>query len=78
MTICQDIHMSEYKLRYSDDSEDPPDVGLSSKDEVAGMKEILELPEESPFQDHHQLNQLQHLPPPDLQGLQIQACLRAV
>ena len=33
--------MSEYKLRYPDDSEDPPDVGLSSEDKATGMKEIL-------------------------------------
>ena len=33
--------MSEYKVRYPDDSEDPPDVGLSSEDEASGMKETL-------------------------------------
>ena len=33
--------MLEYKVRYPDDSEDPPDVGLSSEDEATGMKEIL-------------------------------------
>ena len=32
--------MSAYKLRYLDDSEDPPDVRLSSKDEATGMEEI--------------------------------------
>ena len=33
--------MSEYKVRYPNDSEDPPDVGLSSEDEATGMREIL-------------------------------------
>ena len=33
--------MSEHNVRYPDDSEDPPDVGLSSEDKATGMKEIL-------------------------------------
>ena len=33
--------MSEYTTCYPDDSEDPPDVGLSLEDEAAGMREIL-------------------------------------
>ena len=33
--------MSAYKLRYLDDSEDSPDVGLSSEDEATGMEEII-------------------------------------
>ena len=33
--------MSAYKLRYLDDSEDPPDVGLSSEDEATGMEEVM-------------------------------------
>ena len=33
--------MSEYKERYPDDSEDPPDVGLLSEDEAMGMEEIV-------------------------------------
>ena len=41
VTICQDVHMSAYKLRYLDDSEDPPDVGLSSEDEATGMEEVI-------------------------------------
>ena len=41
VTVCQDVHMSEYKVRHPDDSEDPPDVGLSSEDEASGMKETL-------------------------------------
>ena len=41
VTICRDIHMSAYKLRHLDDSEDPPDVGLSSEDEATGMEEII-------------------------------------
>ena len=56
VTICQDVHMSEYRVQYPDDSEDPPDVGLSSEDEATGMKEILgvaqrvTLPRPSPAQ----------------------------
>ena len=41
VTICHDVHMSEYKERYPDDSEDPPDVGVSSEDEAMGMEEIV-------------------------------------
>ena len=41
VTICWDICMSTYKLRYLDNSEDPPDVGLSSEDEVKGMEEVI-------------------------------------
>ena len=41
VTICQDICMSAYKLRYLDNSEDPPDVGLSSEDQATGMEEII-------------------------------------
>ena len=41
VTICHDVQMSEYKERYPDDSEDPPDVGLSSEDEAMGMEEIV-------------------------------------
>ena len=41
VTICLDVRMSEYKERYPDDSEDPPDVGLSSEDEGLGMEEIV-------------------------------------
>ena len=33
--------MSAYKLRYLDDSEGPPDVGLSSEDEATGMEEVM-------------------------------------
>ena len=33
--------MSAYKPRYLDDSEDPPDVGLSSEDEATGMEEVI-------------------------------------
>ena len=33
--------MSEYKVQHPGDLEDSPDVGLSSKDEASGMKEIL-------------------------------------
>ena len=40
VTVCQDICMSEYKARHPDDSEDPQDVGLSSKDEATGMEEV--------------------------------------
>ena len=39
--VCLDVRMSEYKERYPDDSEDPPDVGLSSEDEAMGMEEIV-------------------------------------
>ena len=35
--------MSEYKERYPNDSEDPPDVGLSSEDETMGMEEIVSI-----------------------------------
>ena len=35
--------MSEYKERYPNDLEDPPDVGLSSKDEAMGMEEIVSI-----------------------------------
>ena len=41
ITICQDIHLSAYKLRFLDDSEDPPDVELSSEDEATGMEEVI-------------------------------------
>ena len=41
VTICWDVRMSAYKLRYLDNSEDPPDVGLSSEDEVTGMEEVI-------------------------------------
>ena len=41
VTICQDVCMLEYKVRYPNNSEDPPDVGLSSEDQAMGMKEIL-------------------------------------
>ena len=40
VTICRDVRMSAYKLRYLNNSEDPPDVGLSSEDEATGMEEI--------------------------------------
>ena len=33
--------MSEYKERYPNDLEDPPDVGLWSEDEAIGMEEIV-------------------------------------
>ena len=33
--------MSEYKVRYPDDSEDSLDLGISSEDEASGMKETL-------------------------------------
>ena len=38
---CPHVRMSAYKLRYLDDSGDPPDVGLSSKDEATGMEEVM-------------------------------------
>ena len=41
VTVCLDVQMSEYKERYPDDSEDPPDVGLSSEDDAMGMEEIV-------------------------------------
>ena len=41
VTICQDIRVSEYKLRHPDDSEDPSDIGLSSEDEAMGMDEEI-------------------------------------
>ena len=41
VTVCLDVQMSEYKERYPDDSEDPPDVGLSSKDEAMGIEEVV-------------------------------------
>ena len=41
VTVCQDIRMSEYKVRHPDDSEDPQDVGLSSRDEATGMEEVI-------------------------------------
>ena len=41
VTICQDVRMLEYKVRYPNNSEDHPDVGLSSEDEASGMKETL-------------------------------------
>ena len=41
VTICRDICMSAYKLRYLNDSEDPPDVGLSSEGEATGMEEVM-------------------------------------
>ena len=50
------LHMSAYKLRYLDDLEDPPDVGLSSEDEATGMEEVMgvarrvALPRPSPAQ----------------------------
>ena len=39
--VCLDVCMSEYKERYPNDSEDPPDVGLLSEDEAMGMEEIV-------------------------------------
>ena len=41
VTVCLDVRMSEYKERYPNDSEDPPDVGLSSEDEAMGMEETV-------------------------------------
>ena len=40
VTVCQDIRMSEYKVRHPDDFEDPQDVGLFSEDEATGMEEV--------------------------------------
>ena len=40
VTVCQDVRMSEYKVRHPDDSEDPQDVGLSSEDKATGMEEV--------------------------------------
>ena len=33
--------MSAYKIRHPDDTDDPPDVGLSSDDEATGMEEQI-------------------------------------
>ena len=42
-SVCLDVQMLEYKERYPDNSEDPPDVGLSSEDEAMGMEEIVSI-----------------------------------
>ena len=39
--ICGDVSMSAYKARHPDDTDDPPDVGLSLDDEVTGMEEQI-------------------------------------
>ena len=33
--------MSAYKIRHSDDTDDPPDIGLSLDDEATGMEEQI-------------------------------------
>ena len=41
MTICGDVSMSAYKTRHPNDTDDPPDIGLSSDDEATGMEEQI-------------------------------------
>ena len=41
MMICRDVLMSAYKVRHPDDTDDPPDVVLSSDDEATGMEEQI-------------------------------------
>ena len=36
--ICRDVSMSAYKIRHPNDTDDPPDVGLSLDDEATGME----------------------------------------
>ena len=38
---CRPLENSIYKSRHPDDTDDPDDVGVSSKDEVEGMDGIL-------------------------------------
>ena len=38
---CRPLENSVYKSRYPEDTDDPDDVGVSSKDEVEGMEGIL-------------------------------------
>ena len=39
--VCGDVSMSAYKIRHPDDTDDPPDIGLSSDDEATGMEEQI-------------------------------------
>ena len=39
--VCGDVSMSAYKIWHPDDTDDPQDVGLSSDDEVTGMREQI-------------------------------------
>ena len=39
--VCGDMLMSAYKIQHPDDTDDPPDVGLSSDDEATGMEEQI-------------------------------------
>ena len=39
--ICGDVSMSTFKTRHPDDTDDPPDVGLSSDDEATSMAEEI-------------------------------------
>ena len=39
--VCRDVSMSTYKIPHPDDTDDPPDIGLSSDDEVTGMGEQI-------------------------------------
>ena len=39
--ICGDVLMSAYKIRHPDDTDDPPDIGLSSDDEATCMEEQI-------------------------------------
>ena len=39
--VCGDVSMLAYKNRHPDDTDDPPDVGLSSDDEATGMGEQI-------------------------------------
>ena len=41
MMVCGDVSMSAYKIRHPDDTDDPPDVSLSSDDEATGMEEQI-------------------------------------
>ena len=39
--VCGDMLMSAYKIRHPNDTDDPPDVGLSSDDEATGMEQQI-------------------------------------
>ena len=39
--VCGDVSMSAYKIRHPDDTDDPPDVGLSSDDEATGIEKQI-------------------------------------
>ena len=41
VTICRDVSILAYRIRHPDDTDDPPDIGLSLDDEATGIEEQI-------------------------------------